>query len=202
MRFLLIPVLALILSSCTTVPEQLQGTFPDIAPNQVEPGMFGTRVRWGGVIVGSRYEEGQTCLEILSRQLDDYMRPVPDDYTAGRYIACKSGFRDPAIFAEGREVTTIGPIRNIRVQPLDDFRYSYPVQDAENLVLWEKRRRVIVYRGSYGPYYYRYPWGYPYWGWGYHHPFPGPIYGEERALTPDPSVIESGTAPTSREGSN
>ena len=195
MRFLLIPLLTLILASCTTVPEQLQGEFPNIAPTQVGPGTLGTRVRWGGVILGSEHQEGMTCLEILSRNLDKYLRPENEDFTAGRYIACKPGFQDPVVFAKGREVTTIGQIRNIRVRELDGFRYSYPVLDTDSLVLWEKRRKVVVYRGYHDPFYYRYPWGYPYWGWGSYRPYPhrGPTYAEERTLLPDASVIESAT---------
>ena len=194
MRLLLIPLLTLTLASCTTIPEQLQGEFPDIAPAQVGTGDFGSRVRWGGVILDSKHEDGATCLEILSRKLDKYLRPENEDYTAGRYIACKPGFQDPVVFARGREVTTIGRIRNIRVGEVDAFRYSYPVLDTDSLVLWEKRRKVVVYRGYHDPFYYRYPWGYPYWGWGYHRPFPyrGPTYAEERSLLPDASVIESG----------
>ncbi|MEJ2400322.1 MAG: Slp family lipoprotein [Xanthomonadales bacterium] len=186
--------MALSLAACTTVPEQLQGEFPDLAPTEVGPGVFGTRVRWGGVIVGRQHEDGTTCLEILGRELDKYLRPENEDYSPGRYIACKPGFQDPAVFAEGREVTTIGQIRNIRVRELDGFRYSYPVLDTDSLVLWEKRRKVVVYRGFHDPFYYRYPWGYPYWGWGYPRPFPhsSSTYAEERSLLPDPSVIESG----------
>jgi outer membrane lipoprotein len=201
MRFLLMPLLALTLASCTTVPEQLQGEFPDLEPQQVGPGAFGTRVRWGGVILGSEHADGVTCLEILSRRLDKYLRPENEDYTAGRYLACKPGFQDPVVFAKGREVTTIGQIRNIRVRELEDFRYSYPVLDTDRLVLWEKRRKVVVYRGYNDPFYYHYPWGYPYWGWGYYRPFPhrGPTYAEEQTLLPDASVIESDAAPATPE---
>ena len=192
MRFLLIPLLAMTLASCTTVPEQLQGEYPDIEPTSVSPGAFGTRVRWGGVILGSAHENGQTCLEILSRTLDKYLRPANEDYTAGRYIACKPGFQDPVVFARGREVTTIGQIRNIRVRELEGFPYNYPVLDTDTLVLWEKRRKVVVYRGYHDPFYYRYPWGYPYWGYRHAFPYRGPTYAEERSLLPDPAVIESG----------
>jgi len=201
MRYLLISLMALLLAACTAVPEQLQGEFPDIAPTQVGPGSFGTRVRWGGVILGSEHENGTTCLEILSRKLDKYLRPENEDYTAGRYIACKPGFQDPVVFARGREVTTIGQIRNIRVRELEGYRYSYPVLDTDSLVLWEKRRKVVVYRGFNDPFYYRYPWGYPYWGWGYPRPFPhgGTTYAEERSLLPDASVVESATPPLQAE---
>ena len=52
---------------------------------------------------------------MLSRELDKYLRPVQEDFTAGRYIACKAGFQDPVVFSKGREVTTIGEISNISI---------------------------------------------------------------------------------------
>lgn len=193
MRFLLIPLFVLAVASCTTVPEQLQGEFPQLAPSQVDPGAFGTRVRWGGVILATHHEENRTCLEILSRELDAYLRPEREDYTAGRYIACKDGFQDPEVFARGREVTTIGPIRNIRVREIEGFAYRFPVVDAERLVLWEKRRKVLVYRGYHDPLYY--PWGYPYWGRYRPFPYHGPTYVEEAVLIPDASIVETEDAP-------
>ena len=90
------------------------------------------------------------------------------------------------------QVTTIGQIRNIRVRELEGFPYNYPVLDTDTLVLWEKRRKVVVYRGYHDPFYYRYPWGYPYWGYRHTFPYRGPTYAEERSLLPDPAVIESG----------
>ncbi len=202
MRFLLIPMLALALASCTTVPEQLQGEFPQLAPSQVDPGAFGTRVRWGGVILATRLEENRTCLEILSRELDKYLRPEREDYTDGRYIACKDGFQDPAVFTRGREVTTIGPIRNLRVQEIEGFAYRFPVIDAERLVLWEKRQKVLVYRGFNDPFYYHYPWGYPYWGYYRPYPYRGPTYVEEAVLIPDASIIQTQDAPARPKDGN
>jgi outer membrane lipoprotein len=181
------------LAACTTVPEQIQGDFPNISPARVEPGVFGREVRWGGVILNSETRGDATCFEILSRELDKYLRPLQEDYTGGRYIACKKGFQDPMVFGKGREVTTTGSIRNIEVRPVEGFDYRYPVLDVDSLVLWEKRRRVVVYRGYHDPFYYRYPWGYPYWGWGYHRPWPGMTggYAETRTLLPDPSIVDA-----------
>ena len=184
---------ALAVSACTTVPPQIEGTFSDITPARVDPAVFGRSVRWGGVILSTEAKNGQTCMEILSHNLDKYLRPKQEDYTAGRYIACKPGFQDPMVFTAGREVTTTGTIRNIEMRLVEDFNYRYPVLDVDNLVLWEKRRKVIVYRGFNDPWYYGGYRNYPYWGWGpYYRPFPNTGYAEERTLRPDPSIVESG----------
>jgi len=168
---------ALALSSCTTVPKQLQGDYPALTPARVDSSTYGTDVRWGGVIIETNNEADQTCFEVLSHTLDKSLRPEPEDSTQGRFIACKTGFYDPEVFAQGREVTLTGTVRTIEEHPIDDFNYRYPVVDARDVILWEKRRDVIIYN-YYDPLYY--PYYYPYyggWGWYpyYRYPYMGPV---------------------------
>lgn len=186
MRALMIATVVLAVSACTTVPEQLQGEYPDISPGRAENSVVGANVRWGGVILKAHNRDDRTCFEVLSRELDKYLRPVREDYSNGRFLACKQGFQDPLVFAKGREITAIGTIRNLRLRKVDEFNYRYPVLDVDTLVLWEKRRNVVVYRGYHHPWHYH-PWPYSYWGY---RPF-GPTYGysERRSLLPDPSII-------------
>jgi outer membrane lipoprotein len=200
MRILTLTIVMLVISACTTVPEQIQGTYPEIAPARVDPGAFGSSVRWGGVILGTTNKENKTCFEILSRDLDKYLRPELEDQTAGRYIACKQGFYDPLVFSKGREVTMTGQIRNIEVKRLEEFDYSYPLLDVQNLVLWEKRRKVVVYRGFHDPWMWPSPYGRWGWGWGWGHPYYRPFpmhssgFAETRTLLPDPSIVEPSAA--------
>jgi len=214
MRLLTISAVILALSACTTIPEQIQGTYPEISPARVEPSVFGSSVRWGGVIVGSSAKDSQSCLEILSHDLDKYLRPKLEDNTAGRFIACQPGFLDPMVFAAGREITITGTIEKIDVRKVEEFDYRYPVVQVEDLVLWQKRKVVMRYRGFgdpfydpfynpfYGPYYgsfygprfgragYWGGWGgYPYYWGGF--PGYGPGYFEPQELLPGPAVIES-----------
>jgi outer membrane lipoprotein len=191
----------LALAGCTTIPEQIQGTYSDISPARVEPSMFGASVRWGGVLIDATNEESSTCFEVLSRDLDKYLRPLLEDRTAGRFIACKAGFHDPEVFAAGREVTLTGTIRNIEVREIDRFNYRYPVVDVNELVLWEPRQEVMVIDHMYDPFWYPYYWGGPYWGgyyphYGYRYPYGmyGGMYGRShvytRQLRPDPAEIQ------------
>lgn len=193
MRQLIAALAALSLAACTTVPEPIQGEYPNIAPDRAGPGVIGENVRWGGVILKTQNRGDITCFEVLSRELDKYLRPAQEDYSNGRFIACKPGFQDPLVFKRGREITATGTIRNLRVKKVDDFSYQYPVLDVDTLVLWEQRRHVVVYRGHYGPYGHwghRYPWRYPYWGY---HPIGGTYgYAEQRTLLPDPSIVNEG----------
>ena len=202
MRLLLIAAVFLILSACTTIPEQIQGTYPDISPARVEPSVFGTDVRWGGIIIATRVDANKSCIEILSRELGKYMRPETGDSTAGRFIGCQPGFLDPMVYAAGREITVTGAIQKIEVKKLEDFAYRYPVLEIHDLVLWEKRKVVMRYRGFndpfYGPMYG--PWyGAPgYWGaWGGYPWYPRPFGGygtgyiEPQELLPGPAIIET-----------
>ncbi|MGD8357828.1 MAG: Slp family lipoprotein [Lysobacterales bacterium] len=193
MRTLIILSFVLLLSACTTIPEQLQGTYADISPARVDPKDFGSTVRWGGEIIDSMNKPDSTCFEILSRDLDKYLRPEVEDSTAGRFIACDKGFHDPEVYAKGREVTVIGRIRNIEVRQIDDFNYRYPVLDVQQLVLWEKRQDVIYYDQYYDPFYYPYYWGYPYGVYYPYRPYP-PHTGRARVhqTLPDPSNAGSG----------
>ena len=194
MRLYIVMLVLLALAACTTVPEQIQGDFPDISPARVEPGVYGSDVRWGGIILGSRNSGSETCFEILSRDLDKYLRPELEDHTAGRFIACKSGFHDPLVFEKGREVTVTGSIERTEVRKVDDFDYRYPVMDVDNLVLWKKRRNVVVWRGYHDPFYNPWYWG-PYWGAFPYHRYGWPMhrtgYAETRTLLPDPAIIET-----------
>jgi outer membrane lipoprotein len=200
MRFLVLVAAIVALSACTTVPEQIEGTFADISPARVEPSVFGSSVRWGGVIVGSSAKDNQSCLEILSHDLDKYLRPKLEDSTAGRFMACQPGFLDPMVFTSGREITVTGKIQNIKVQKVEDFDYRYPVLAVDDLVLWQKRKVVMRYSGYAGPFndpFYG-PWygRRGYWGGGWGGAWgPYPIYGtgyfEPQVLLPNPAIIET-----------
>jgi len=183
-----------LLSACTTIPEQLQGDYAEISPARVQPDVFGANIRWGGVLVDTRNEADRTCFEILSRELDRYMRPTTDDKTAGRFIACTEGFYDPEVYSKGREVTVTGQITGTEQRKIEEFDYRYPVLEVTDMVMWEKRKTVIRYDGFYDPFYYPYYWGHPYYG-GYYPYYRYPhFYGGSGRITtrqtqPDASQV-------------
>ena len=208
MRIWITTIAVLTLSACTTIPEQIQGTYANVSPARVEPSAFGSTVRWGGTIIDANSQEDHTCFEVLSHTLDKYLRPELTDQTAGRFIACKPGFYDPEVFARGREVTLTGRIRNIEVREIDDFNYRYPVLDVDELVLWEVREQVMVIDHPYDPFYYPYYWGGPYGGYYPYYPYyrhphsmSGRSYARTRTLLPDPAIMTPDT-PAPSGGSN
>lgn len=194
--FIPLALALLALAGCTTIPEQIQGTFSDLSPARVGPADFGASVRWGGVLIDATNEENSTCFEVLSRELDKYLRPLQEDRTAGRFIACKAGFHDPEVFAPGREVTLTGTLRNVEVREIDRFDYRYPVVDVNELVLWQPRQEVMVIDHRYDPFWYPYYWGgwyggyYPYYWGRYPFPMSGRSQVYTRQLRPDPAEVQ------------
>ena len=159
----------LLLSACTSIPEQLKGEYTSLSPENTTEKDLQTAVRWGGVILETRPEDSFTCFEILSRQLENSMRPERSDQAQGRFIACKPGFYDPEVFEKDREVTDSGKIVHIDVRKVGAFDYNFPVVDIEFMSLWPKRQ----YRSHYPYAYYQpYYWHYPYYGHHYRYRYP------------------------------
>lgn len=90
------------------------------------------------------------------------------DASDGRFLACRSGFYDPAVFEPGREVTFIGKIEGYETTKIGEYDYKLPKVNADVVYLWPVVREVdVVPAYPYGP------WGDPWgprwgggWGWG------------------------------------
>lgn len=161
-RFAITPVLLVLVSACAKPPAPLAGTYAEISLRDVQQrGLAGQRVRWGGAIVATTPEKDETCFEILQRPLDAQARPRHTDESDGRFIACALGFYDPAVYANGREVTIIGTLQEAQVRKIGEHEYRYPTVAAEKVYLWPQRERSPAY-------YYYPPWPDPFWypAWG------------------------------------
>lgn len=155
-----IAALAMLVAGCATAPKPLQGEFSAAAPQDAAAG---DRVRWGGDIIAVEPGADRTCFEILGRALTEQARPRDDDTTIGRFLACREGFYDPALFAEDREITVIGDVADFETRPIGEYAYRYPRVDAEVIFLWpERAEREVYYAAPIGwyPSYYGYGWGY------------------------------------------
>ncbi len=184
MRKLFISLLALPLAACVNTPKQLRGEFSDIDPLTYQHNPIpNTPVRWGGIIIKTTPKQEETCIEILGKKTDKSGRPrLQDKYTTGRFIACKPGFYDPAIYKPDRRITVKGVANGLIDGKVGEHPYKYPKVDADTFYLW--------YDFDYTDRYYRPPiysgwiWYYPYSGfyysgpgiwWGWYDPFP-PLY--------------------------
>lgn len=169
----LVLMMVFLLSSCTTIPEQLKGDYAALTPKNTTGNNLETPVRWGGVILETRPENNHTCFEVLSKKLQTSMRPEDSDQAGGRFIACKPGFYDPEVFEKGREITLTGQIIHLDIRKVGDYDYHFPVVDIEFMILWPERRDRIYYDyyNMYSPYYWHYPYYRPFFRYPYRYPY-------------------------------
>lgn len=153
-----VAALAVALAGCATQSKPLRGEFDPVTPHQAaQQDSTGAVVRWGGRIIRTEPMADRTCFEMLSTRLDANGRPYwAADDTRGRFIACRNGFYDPALFDAKREVTFTGRIDGYETRKIGDYEYRFPRMAADVVYLWPVRERVdVITRPA--------PW--PWWGW-------------------------------------
>ena len=148
----------LVLVACASQPAPLQGSFDTLGAHDAVIGDHsGASVRWGGRIIRTEPRPDRTCFEVVSSRLDANGRPYwTGDATWGRFIACRTGFYDPALFQPNREVTFTGRIEGYEDRKVEEYVYKFPRVAADVVYLWPQRERVdVVVRPT------------PAWGWGW-----------------------------------
>ena len=153
---------SLLLAGCVRPPAVLSGgPFGEATVGQAQnQDLGGQRVRWGGTVVITTPGTDETCFEVVSRPLDAEARPRDSDQTEGRFVACVSGFYDPAIYTPGREITVVGTLGETTIGKIGDREYRFPRLAAEHVFLWPKREVYgVVYTNPWVE-----PFWYPWWG--------------------------------------
>lgn len=158
-----------VLAACSTVPKEIR-IEPPGNPLLVEvradvERYIGTETRWGGTIIAVENEAVETRIEIVARDLYRNGRPLAGDRSLGRFLALMPGFVDPAVYAEGRDITITGVIIGSEPGMIGEHEYSWPLVRVHHHLLWPSRADM---RRDYPPrYFYHYdPW-YPY----YYYPY-------------------------------
>lgn len=157
-RWAALALAPVLLAACATQPKPLQGEFAQISPRDAaSTDRLGAMVRWGGRIVQVEPQPNRTCFEMISTRLSASGRPYwATDDVGGRFIACRDGFYDPALFEKNREVTFTGRIDGYESRRIGEYDYRFPRVAADVVYLWPVRERVdVVTRPA--------PW--PWWGW-------------------------------------
>jgi len=159
LRLLPVVACALLLGACASQPKPLQGGYIEaLSPHAAVQGEHtGALVRWGGRIVQVEPRTDATCFEMIATRLTATGRPYwASDDTNGRFIACRAGFYDPAVFEINREVTFTGRIAGYDSRRVGEYDYRFPRVEADVVYLWPKRERVdVITRPA--------PW--PWWGY-------------------------------------
>ncbi len=137
---------------------------------QKQPEAFiGQPVRWGGEILEVSNAEQHTDVLVLGRELEKKGEPVIDGQVDARFIARFPGFVEPGVLPRDKRLTVRGKVTGVEVRKVGEFPYPYPVVEVEESHLWPDPRPRDDYPYYWGPYhgwgppYYRYPWGYPWW---------------------------------------
>jgi len=157
-RLVILALAAAVLAACaTTPPTPLQGEFTAITPHDaIDHDSTGAMVRWGGRVVQIEPHDNFTCFEMLATYLDANGRPYwRTDDIGGRFIACRKGFYDPAVFEPNREVTFTGRIDGYETRKIGGYDYRFPHLAADVVYLWPIREYATITRPA--------PW--PWWGW-------------------------------------
>jgi len=157
-RISALAIATVLLAACASQPKPLQGDFAQITPRDATVNdSTGAMVRWGGRIVRTEPLANHTCFEMISTKLSTFGRPYwAADDTGGRFIACRTGFYDPAVFEVNREVTFTGRIDGYENRQVGQYEYRFPRVAADVVYLWPVRERVdVITRPA--------PW--PWWGW-------------------------------------
>lgn len=153
-------LVSLLLGACASnIPLEIkQAPADNPAPEQVRnaPKEFQNRqVRWGGIILETDNRQDSSRVTVLALPLSKDGRPEDTDNSLGRFIAIVPEFLDPMVYSEDRRLTVAGRLRGTETDKVGEFRYTYPVVQAEHHYLWPRETGQ-----PYPPPYYRYPWWY------------------------------------------
>ncbi len=175
-RILLWILLPLGLLGCASNPpigssEQIEASPSIVTVLQDIDAHSGEAVQWGGTIASIENKQGETWLEIVSRDLKASGKPKRSDKTGGRFIVKADEFLEPEIYQKGRAVTVLGSLSGSQAGLIGEQPYLFPVVTSEEIKLWPEYQdnpRQINYGWSY----YGRHWGlhsrhfYPYSYWG------------------------------------
>lgn len=151
-------------TACTVQPKlPLPPDNPPLPAVQSDPAGYKNKmVTWGGMIIETEVKKQETWLVILAKPLDSTAEPRPVDHSLGRFLAVHAGFRDPAVFANGRNITVTGKISGMEKRKIGEHDYVYPVVQVEQFYLWPVRQPADWYDDYwYDPWFD--PWYGPYW---------------------------------------
>jgi len=166
-RLAAVPGVLALLVGCATyqVPSEIgEPPIPDLALSDVQAAPashVGQAVRWGGKILEVRNRPQVTEIEVLATALGLGGAPSTEGAGLGRFIAEIPGFLDPAEYPRDRRLTVAGRVAGAQTRSVGDYPYSYPVVAVAQYRLWAPPAPE--------PYWHRYPYyGPPFypWGWG------------------------------------
>ncbi|MDO8427317.1 MAG: Slp family lipoprotein [Deltaproteobacteria bacterium] len=102
-------------------------------------GYAGKGVVFGGTIISAENLENRTILEVIQHGMNSRLNPVYTEESAGRFLVDFPGFKDPAIYANGKRITVAGKIKGVEEKKLGKGTYRYPVVEPKEHYLWPRQ---------------------------------------------------------------
>jgi outer membrane lipoprotein len=122
----------------------------------------------GGEIVQTHNMPEGSLIEVVQKPLDAAEQPVYTDATGGRFQALCEQYLDPAVYAQGRNITVAGQVLGTRSGQVGEIDYTYPLISCLELHLWPEAVPVRRYYSYYGDFWYGDPWFWRPWYWGFY----------------------------------
>lgn len=137
-----IAIFAAVLSGCAAGPKfDASGVDQALTPQQAAAEMErlrGSRVIWGGTVLGSHHNQASTQIEVLAYPLDSRYRPDTEASSLGRFLIIKQGYIETADFAPGRSLSVSGTLQRSQPGQIGEVTYHYPVVEPLDLFLWPR----------------------------------------------------------------
>jgi len=140
---IVIALLLMTLSACTTLESSAPAGNRSISPDQVVRGTFlpsTSPIEWGGVIVGLDNLKQTTELQIIAYPLMRNGQPDTDEAPMGRFIAISEGYLESGDYTRGRRVTVSGTLDSVRNGKIGQADYKFPVLITQQIHLWPKQQ--------------------------------------------------------------
>ncbi len=104
-----------------------------------------------------QYRGGGRPLEIVQFNLGSDHIPNESAVSGGRFLAITPDYLDNMIYRTGRRVAVIGKVKEMRILPLDQTEYSYPVIAILEIRVWRNVEDYQVDRYYNDPFFYSSP---------------------------------------------
>jgi len=132
------------LSACVATPAHPLQNLTQLNVSQVPSnGANGELVKWGGTIAVINNSDDSTTVEIVSRPLSEWGRPIRNDQTDGRFIARINEVLDPQEVRRGMDITLLGLLTEIKDGSIGETPYEFPVIDVEKLKIWKPQNQSV-----------------------------------------------------------
>ena len=141
--------LSLILSACSTIPEQVRIADEQALVSYAEVKLDqsakqAATARWGGVIAKVENQKEYTVLEVVNFKLTHSAKPITANESQGRFKVFYKGLLDPVIYQKGKSVTAVGVIAAPESGKIGELEYQFPVLMATGIYLWKETPQVNV----------------------------------------------------------